>query len=148
MREISPLLRKAWKRRVSLRLVSLKLANLYDGRFRSVLALDASARQHDAQQRLADVVDALREKYGRGVLLRGHDFILCAKGGAERHGRRTPAQASVSARLSRLGVGSPAFTPASTPQRQDNVHTATGPAYQLAEVQWQRLGNSIARLPL
>ena len=32
--EISRLLRKAWKRRVSLRLVSLKLSNLYDGRFR------------------------------------------------------------------------------------------------------------------
>ena len=74
--EISRLLRKAWKRRVSLRLVSLKLANLYDGRFRGVLALDAPARQHEAQQRLADVVDALREKYGRGVVLRGHDFIL------------------------------------------------------------------------
>ena len=27
------LLRKAWKRRVSLRLVSLKLSNVYDGRF-------------------------------------------------------------------------------------------------------------------
>ena len=31
---ISTLLRKAWKRRVSLRLVSLKLSNVYDGRFR------------------------------------------------------------------------------------------------------------------
>ena len=77
--EISRLLRKAWKRRVSLRLVSLKLSNLYDGRFRGVLALDAPARQHEAQQRLADVVDALREKYGRGVVLRGHDFILRVK---------------------------------------------------------------------
>ena len=73
---ITRLLRKAWKRRVSLRLVSLKLSNLYDGRFRGLLALDAPARQHEAQQRLADVVDALREKFGRGVVLRGHDFIL------------------------------------------------------------------------
>jgi DNA polymerase III alpha subunit/nucleotidyltransferase/DNA polymerase involved in DNA repair len=77
--EISKLLRKAWKRRVSLRLVSLKLSNLYDGRFRSMLALDTPARQHEAQQRLADVVDGLREKYGRGVVLRGHDFILRVK---------------------------------------------------------------------
>ena len=76
--EISRLLRKAWKRRVSLRLVSLKLSNLYDGRFRGLLALDAPARQHEAQQRLADVVDELREKYGRGVVLRGHDFVLRA----------------------------------------------------------------------
>src|SRR5947207_951462 len=51
------LLRKAWKRRVSLRLVSLRLSNVYEGRFSSGLALDVSARQHDAQQRLADIVD-------------------------------------------------------------------------------------------
>jgi len=70
------LLRKAWKRRVSLRLVSLKLANVYDGRFRSGLALDAAARQHDARQRLAGAVDHLRRKYGRSALLRGHDFVL------------------------------------------------------------------------
>jgi error-prone DNA polymerase len=70
------LLHKAWKRRVSLRLVSLKLANVYDGRFRSGLALDAAAGQHDARQRLAGAVDHLRQKYGRGVLLRGHDFVL------------------------------------------------------------------------
>ncbi len=73
------LLRKAWKRRVSLRLVSLKLANVYDGRFRSGLALDAAARQHDAQQRLAGAVDHLRQKYGRNALLRGHDFVLQTK---------------------------------------------------------------------
>ena len=82
--EISRLLRKAWKRRVSLRLVSLKLSNLYDGRFRGLLALDVAARQHDAQQRLADVVDALREKYGRGVVLRGHDFVLRARNARRR----------------------------------------------------------------
>jgi DNA-directed DNA polymerase III PolC len=73
---LSMLLRKAWKRRVSLRLVSLKLSNIYDGRFGAGLLLDPSARRHDAQQRLADVVDGLRQKYGRAILLRGHDFIL------------------------------------------------------------------------
>ena len=73
------LLRKAWKRRVSLRLVSLKLANVYEGRFRSGLALDVAARQHDAQQRLAGAVDYLRQKYGRDTLLRGHDFVLQTK---------------------------------------------------------------------
>src|SRR5262245_10670961 len=75
----SALLRKAWKRRVSLRLVSLKLSNVYEGRLWSGLALDISARQHDAQQRLSDVVDALRQKFGRGVVLRGHDFVLRAR---------------------------------------------------------------------
>ena len=78
---VAKLLRRAWKRRVSLRLVSLKLSNLYDGPFRSGLALDVSARKHDAEERLAKVVDELRQKYGRGALLRGHDFILRAKNG-------------------------------------------------------------------
>src|SRR3989449_874465 len=72
----SALLRKAWQRRVSLRLVSLKLSNIYEGRFWSGLPLDASARQHDGQQRLADIVDQLRQKFGHTVVLRGHDFTL------------------------------------------------------------------------
>ncbi len=88
--DLSQLLRKAWKRRVSLRLVSLKLSNLYDGRFRSMLALDTPARQHAAQQRLADVVDTLREKYGRGVVLRGHDFILRVKRGMDLSQKESP----------------------------------------------------------
>src|SRR5207302_8174412 len=46
----SALLRTALQRRVSLRLVSLKLSNIYEGRFWSGLPLDASARQHDSQQ--------------------------------------------------------------------------------------------------
>jgi DNA polymerase III alpha subunit/nucleotidyltransferase/DNA polymerase involved in DNA repair len=75
---IQVLLRQAWKRRVSLRLVSLKLANVYDGRFRAELALERSAVQHEARRRLAGVVDELRRACGAGVLLRGHDFRLRA----------------------------------------------------------------------
>ena len=37
---IDNLFRAAWKRRVSLRLVSLKLCHVYEGTFRSELALD------------------------------------------------------------------------------------------------------------
>jgi DNA polymerase III alpha subunit/nucleotidyltransferase/DNA polymerase involved in DNA repair len=77
----SKLLRKAWQRRVSLRLVSLKLSNLYDTRFHGALGLDAGACGHEARQRLADVVDQLRQKFGRGVVLRGHDFTLRTRPG-------------------------------------------------------------------
>ncbi|MDB6066158.1 MAG: polymerase [Pedosphaera sp.] len=70
------MLRAAWKRRVSLRLVSLKLSNVYDGRFRSELALEVSAQRQDARQRLAFVVDGLRRAQGHSVILRGHDFRL------------------------------------------------------------------------
>jgi DNA-directed DNA polymerase III PolC len=70
------LLRRAWKRRVSLRLVSLKLSNVYDGRFRTELPLEVSAKQQEARARLATVVDALRREHGNAVVLRGHDFRL------------------------------------------------------------------------
>src|SRR5262245_27780538 len=72
------MLRAAWKRRVSLRLVSLKLSNVYDGRFRSELPLDVSAQRQEAQARLAGVIDELRRARGVSVLLRGHDFQLRA----------------------------------------------------------------------
>ena len=66
----------AWRRRVSLRLVSLKLANVYDGRFRSELALGVSAQRQNAQSRLAAAIDELRRSRGHSVILRGHDFRL------------------------------------------------------------------------
>jgi error-prone DNA polymerase len=73
---IHALFREAWKRRVSLRLVSLKLSNVYDGIARTELALEARGQQHDAQRRLATVVDELRRTHGREAILRGHDFRL------------------------------------------------------------------------
>ena len=68
--------RAAWKRRVSLRLVSLKLSHVYDGRFRSELALETSAQRQHAQSRLAVVIDELRRSRGHSVILRGHDLRL------------------------------------------------------------------------
>jgi DNA-directed DNA polymerase III PolC len=70
------LLREAWQRRVSLRMVSLKLSNVYDGMFRSELALGTDARNHEARERLAVVLDELRRNKGWSVILRGHDFRL------------------------------------------------------------------------
>ncbi|MGD1086704.1 MAG: PHP domain-containing protein, partial [Verrucomicrobiota bacterium] len=70
------LLRAAWKRRVSLRLVSLKLSNVYDGRFCGELALEVPAERQHARERLADAVDQLRKIRGHAVILRGHDFRL------------------------------------------------------------------------
>jgi nucleotidyltransferase/DNA polymerase involved in DNA repair len=70
------LLREAWRRRVSLRMVSLKLSNVYDGVFRGELALDTNVRNHDARERLAVVLDDLRRNKGWSVVLRGHDLRL------------------------------------------------------------------------
>src|SRR5213594_4241048 len=72
------MLRQAWKRRVSLRLVSLKLSNVYDGRFRSELPLEISAQRQDARARVAVVIDELRKARGHSIILRGHDFRLRA----------------------------------------------------------------------
>jgi nucleotidyltransferase/DNA polymerase involved in DNA repair len=70
------MLRVAWKRRVSLRLVSLKLSHVYDGRFCSELPLEVSAQRQDARARLALVIDELRKMRGHSIILRGHDFRL------------------------------------------------------------------------
>ena len=70
------MLRRAWRRRVSLRLVFLKLSSLYDGRFRSELPLEVSVQRQDARAKLARVIDELRQSRGHAVILRGHDFRL------------------------------------------------------------------------
>ena len=70
------LLKEAWQRRVSLRLVSLKLSNVYAGVFRSELPLETNARQHEARERLAVVLDELRRNKGWSVVQRGHDLRL------------------------------------------------------------------------
>ena len=72
---IRSLLRKAWKRRVSLRLVSLKLSNVYRGSASAELALP-NARRSEAACRLAVQIDALRKVHGERIILRGHDFRL------------------------------------------------------------------------
>lgn len=70
------LLREAWQRRVSLRMVSLKLSNVYDGVFRSELPLEANEINHAARARLAAALDDLRHSKGWAVVLRGHDLRL------------------------------------------------------------------------
>jgi hypothetical protein len=56
--------------------VSLKLSNVYDGRFRTELPLEVSAQRQEARTKLAVVIDRLRHEHGQGVILRGHDFRL------------------------------------------------------------------------
>lgn len=73
---IRPLLRRAWRRRVSLRLVALKLSNVYNALFRLELPLEAHSRLRANQRRIVEVIDRLRESHGKRVILRGHDFTL------------------------------------------------------------------------
>jgi DNA polymerase-3 subunit alpha len=100
------LLCEAWQRRVSLRMVSLKLSNVYEGVFRSELPLEAEARNHEARERLAVVLDELRRNKGWSVVLRGHDLRLRD---APRDIAHEPAQPWL--RIS-VNVGTPRCTPA------------------------------------
>src|ERR1043166_8969321 len=70
------LFRQAWKRRVSLRMVSLKFSNVYDGFCRLELPLQRSAQEHEARRRLAGSVDGLRRAHGSEIVMRGHDLRL------------------------------------------------------------------------
>lgn len=125
---IGKLMRKAWSRRVSLRLVSLKLSNVYDGRFGAALGIDPSSRQHQARQRLADVVDALREKHGTKVVFRGHDFVL------DRPATKTasPTEATATTEVE------------SRPHEDAITEHTTAERYKQAVVARQRLPNAIA----
>jgi hypothetical protein len=87
-------------------MVSLKLSNVYEGVFRSELPLEAEARNHEARERLAVVLDELRRNKGWSVVLRGHDLRLRD---APRDIAHEPAQPWL--RIS-VNVGTPRCTPA------------------------------------
>jgi len=72
---LRPMLRAAWKRRVSLRMVSLKFANVYDG-FGQMLLWEGASTGDEKRERLADAIDRLREEHGRYAIMRGHDLLL------------------------------------------------------------------------
>ena len=73
---VRALLRKAWKRRVSLRLVSLKLSNCYRGVFLTELPILPKAKRRDSNARLVGQIDTLRKAHGHGIILRAHDLRL------------------------------------------------------------------------
>jgi DNA polymerase III alpha subunit/nucleotidyltransferase/DNA polymerase involved in DNA repair len=148
----SALLRKAWQRRVSLRLISLKLSNVYNGCFSTGLALDIPSQKLAAQQRLAEAADLLRQKYGRAALLRGHDFILrkenpgprVPKPGTPQFHKRLAASLPLPKGEGR-GEGKPNRQLAPSPGTNNNPQTPSN-LYNLAVVQRQRIGNSFTRV--
>jgi DNA-directed DNA polymerase III PolC len=91
---LGSLLRKAWRRRVSLRMVALRFSNLYSGSFGVELPLERRAQRHDAERRLAEIIADLRKAHGTYVIMRGHDLVLrdCpAAAPPEPAGHRPPA---------------------------------------------------------
>jgi len=75
------LVRKAWERRVSIRMVAMRLTGIYGGIFRSELALDEQSRKRENERRLTGVIDSLR---GEHSIMRGHDLWLKQRAGKAR----------------------------------------------------------------
>ncbi len=70
------LLKKAWDRRVSIRLVGLKLSHIYGPVFRSELALEADSQIRMKMQKIAPVFDMLRRDK---QIMRGSELVLQPK---------------------------------------------------------------------
>ena len=94
------LLRKAWERRVSIRMVSVRLTGIYGGIFRSELALDEQSRKRENERRLAGVLDRLR---GEHSIMRGHDLWLKQRAGKARADiERKPVQSRATPATTRV----------------------------------------------
>ena len=81
---IESLISKAWERRVSLRLVSLKLSNVYNGVFRHELALTTATNTYQQRKGLVEAIDVLKSRFGEQAVMRGHDFWLKRRNGRPR----------------------------------------------------------------
>ena len=73
---IDRLMKRAWDRRVSLRLVGLKLSRVYDGGGWQQAALDLPGTGYDREIRreLARVMDEAKIRYGSGAVVRAHQL--------------------------------------------------------------------------
>lgn len=75
---IDRLTRGAWDRRVSLRLIGLKLSRVYDGGGWHQAGLDLPGTGYDKETRrvLAQVMDEAKERYGSGSVIRAHQLPI------------------------------------------------------------------------
>ncbi|MFC5455988.1 DNA polymerase III subunit alpha [Prosthecobacter fluviatilis] len=87
---LTGLLKRAWERRVSVRLVGLRFSKVYETGFSAMLPLEQSDITRERLGRLATVVDALRHE--NRSIMRGHDLWL------SQH-RHSPRQTLPKARL-------------------------------------------------
>ncbi|MBE2181535.1 MAG: PHP domain-containing protein, partial [Chthoniobacterales bacterium] len=83
---IDRLLRRAWDRRVSLRLAGVKLSRVYEGELcQGALDLPGTGHDREVRRGLARVMDEARIKYGAGAVVRGHEVarkksVQCSAG--------------------------------------------------------------------
>ncbi len=85
---LTGLLKRAWERRVSVRLVGLKFTKVYEASFHSCLLLEPSDVTREKQHQIAGIVDALRHE--KLSIMRGHDLWLKQHRNAPRQLLPTP----------------------------------------------------------
>jgi hypothetical protein len=73
---LSLLLNRAWRRRVSLRMVGLRLTNVYDALFAGELPMPGAGPTRETRERAVLAVEEARRRFGPSAVLRGHDFVL------------------------------------------------------------------------
>lgn len=73
---LAGLLKRAWARRVSVRMLGLKLSNPYGGLFATELDLSGLGPSRQRRERAVLAVEDLRHRYGGSIVFRGHDFVL------------------------------------------------------------------------
>lgn len=71
---LSALLKKAWERRVSIRLIGLRFSKVYESRFSAVLPLEVADVKRERLHTLSLVIDELRGS--QRSIMRGHDLWL------------------------------------------------------------------------
>jgi len=108
---IAGLVTKAWERRVSLRLVSLKLSNIYSGVFRQELALTTATNTYQQKKGLAEAVDELRARYGTNAVMRGPELWLKRREGKPRNDLDRAADRRTTTSVAAVRKPAPVFHP-------------------------------------
>ncbi len=79
---LSALLKRAWERRVSIRLIGLRFTKIYETGFSAVLPLEVADMKRERLHTLALVIDDLRGS--QRSIMRGHDLWLAQQKNAPR----------------------------------------------------------------
>jgi DNA-directed DNA polymerase III PolC len=79
---LSALLKRAWERRVSIRLIGLRFTKIYESGFISLLPLEVTDMKRERLHTLALVIDDLRSS--QRSIMRGHDLWLSQQKNAPR----------------------------------------------------------------
>ncbi|MES2597440.1 MAG: DNA polymerase III subunit alpha [Verrucomicrobiota bacterium] len=92
---LTPLLKRAWERRVSIRLIGLRYTKIYEAGFSAMLPLEISDVKRERLHTLALVIDDLRSS--QRSIMRGHDLWLAQQKNAPRQTLPKPRLAADSA---------------------------------------------------